>query len=339
MANMTSESLNGVKPLFNNDFFTTKAKNSSISDLVQAKYQADQESNLAKVNADDFFEGSPQGVQKAAYMQSFESAYQYSETMSLSLTTKEGDKVNVDFRQLYASYQSYKEFQAGEQGPDGVRYFESKEALEATAFEEHIGFSVEGDLNEEELQAIYDVFAKVDDLANSFFAGDIEQALQKAVDFDIDMSQIGSFSLNLTQTEMRVTQYKQAAMAEYQQAQRDATQEQALQEAQVQNQTDDEQSPADVANLPSYLEQWQSAIQSLEEHFVDAREKLDEWVAGLAAQRFPEQDSKSGWLERVREFHQRLAEAFDTRVTEPVDVAEEAEPAPAETAEKTVKDD
>ncbi len=320
MANFGNQNVD-VKSLLNNNQPSYKTKDhpakTDISGLVAGKLAAEQAEQLAKSTIgkkeDAYFEPSQTGVERAAMMRSLESAYHYSETMSLSLTTKEGDQVDVNFRQLYTSYQSYKEFQAGEQGPTGVRYFESREALEATSFEEHIGFSVQGELSEEELQAIYDVFEKVDALANHFFNGDIEKAFENAVALDVDFSQIDSLSLNLTQTEMKVMQYKQAAMAEYQRAQRESAEapEQAGMAA-----DNAEEHIAEVGDLPDYLQNWQEAIASLDSFFERANEVVSDMVGEVAAQRFPDQDSRQSWLGRVREFHERLAERLSSQTLE-----------------------
>lgn len=297
-----------------------------MKELMQAKQQADNMAQNARHKvAESDYEVSHSGMQKAAMMQSIESGYHYSETMQISLTTKEGDQVNVDFRQLYSQYQSYKEFKAGSETPSGVRYFESKDALEATAFEEHFGFAVQGDLNEQELQAIYDVFQKVDDLANHFFNGDIEKAFAKAVELEVDFSQISSFSLNLTQTEVKAVRYQQAAMAEYQKQQAlgnsdemdDATAVASQHPAVNGEQESDQDS---LQQLPVYLQKWQEAINRLEEFFDNTEVTLNEWVGEVAAQRFPEQGDKPSWIERVTELHEKLAEKLAEKMTHHQDI-------------------
>ena len=169
----------------------SKSAKGSVSDLVRAQQAAENSQNATSQESEnDAFMQSPQAVVAAARMQSVESSYQYSETMSMQLTTKEGDTVSLDFKQLYAQYQSYTRQQSAESGPSGVRYFESKEALEMTAFEEQFAFSVDGDLNEDELNAIFDVFEQVDQLANNFFDGNIEKALSQAMELEIDYGQL-----------------------------------------------------------------------------------------------------------------------------------------------------
>lgn len=227
----------------------------------------------------------------AAMVRQAEQAYGYSQTMNLQLTTREGDKVSVDFSQLYTQYQSYKETVAGQQDPTGVRYFESRETMEATAFEERFAFSVEGDLNEDELGAIFDVFEKVDKLANQFYDGNIENALQEAMNMELDFGQLQGMQLDLSQTQVSMSRQQQAVAQQYQQGADKAT----------------------VAELPEYLQNWQQAIESLDQWFEDAKGAWNELMGGVTAQRFPEQDSAKGWFERVQEFHGGLSEMANAK--------------------------
>lgn len=275
-----------------------------LASLVKAKLQADQASLTEPRKADkNHVATSEQGRLMASKMQ-FERAYQYSETMSLQLTTREGDKVTLDFRQMYAEYQSYKQEQQSEQGPNGVRYFESREMMEMTAFEERFAFSVEGDLNEDELAAIFNVFEQVDSLANDFFGGNLESALQKAMELEIDYGQLQSMSLNLTQTSTEVIRYQQEAMSQYQGVQNGA-------DAANQN------AGANMSDLPPYLQQWQSVIERLDEQFKQAQAVMEKLMASVLEDRFPQNakteqgeqpQTQGGWLERVKSFHEQLQE-------------------------------
>ena len=308
---------NTVNPAMNRLWETTSkdassTKKNDLSSLLQAKQAADmQAQSAAQKPKNDDVSTSEQGRVMASRSQQIERAYQYSETMSLQLTTQEEDKVTLDFRQMYAEYQSYKEQQQGEQGPQGVRYFESREAMEMTAFEERFAFSVEGDLNVDELAAVFNVFEQVDSLANTFYEGDMEAALQKAMDLNIDYSQLQNMSLNLTQSSMEVTRYKQEAMAQYQQVQNDM--EEAAQK-----------SEADMADLPPYLQQWQATIARLDEQFQQAQAIMDKLMAKVLEDRFPQpqvaeqpapdqagaeqSESRMGWFERIQTFHAQLLE-------------------------------
>lgn len=291
---------------------TTITPNAMMDRLLQGTGQNKEKSNEVTPGASGLA-GARQSMSQvpqdstqisAAMIRQSEQAYGYSQTMNLQLTTQEGDKVSVDFRQLYAQYQSYKEAAAGQQDPSGVRYFESREAMEVTAFEERFAFSVEGDLNEDELNAVFDVFEKVDKLANQFYDGNIENALQEAMKLELDFGQLQGMQLNMTQTQVMMSRQQQAAAAEYDQTPEKAT----------------------VAQLPEYLQEWQSAIESFDEWFEDAQGAWDDLMAGVTAQRFPEQDSAKGWLGRVQEFHSQLSNMATTQpVSESADAAESVE--------------
>lgn len=264
-----------------------------LTGLLKAKQEADQQAKQAKQGgARDEFVPSAK-AQQMTTAQRLTSGFQHSQTMTMTLQTREGDKVAVDFRQLYEQYASYSEMKQAEQGPQGVRYFESREAMEMTAFEERFAFSVEGDLNEDELTAIYDVFAQVDELANEFYNGNIEKAFEQAVALNIDFGQLQSLDLSLEKSTTHAVSYQQAAMSQYQSVQQ--SDEQAADYG------------VDMGELPPYLQAWQQAIARLDEQFANARSAFDEMMAGTLAQRFGEQDSREGWLARVSKLHEGLA--------------------------------
>lgn len=267
--------------------------------LVHAQKTFENKQNSTPSNTDsDWFMQSPQAQVATAKMQSVESSYHYSGTMSVQLTTKEGDVVSLDFKQLYAQYQTYTQHSL-ESDPSGVRYFESKEALEMTAFEEQFAFSVEGDLNEDELNALFGVFEQVDKLVNNFFDGNIEKALSQAMELEIDYGQLQSFKLNLTQTDAKVSRYQQAAVTEYKNVQDKITTYET------------EEYGATMFDLPEYLQQLHSSIEALDEQFENAQRVLDEILSSMVKQRFPESfpelDDRLEWLEKVQVFHERLA--------------------------------
>jgi hypothetical protein len=271
-----------------------KTGQQDLTGLLQAKQKADQLTHSAKQAE------KPDAMNNAqissAAMQRYQAAYEYSETMSLQIETREGDKVTLDFRQLFAQYQEFNRQAVTEEGPKGVRQFESREMMEMTAFEERFAFSVEGDLNEDELRAIYEVFEQVDELAKNFYNGDIEKAFQQAIDLKVDFGQLKSMDLDMTRSETRAVSYQQGALAQYRDVQK--------------GDESAEKYGVEMGDLPPYLQAWQSAIEKLDEQFANAQTMFDDMMAGSLAQRFPEQDSREGWFERVQKFHQELASAF-----------------------------
>jgi len=272
---------------------------SALDEALKAKHRA--ESVAAQDNSDgaassvsDVYSPTTKGMQAASAIEKYQQSYQYSQTMTMSLQTQEGDVVQVDFRQLYAQYQSYKQEQSMQEGPKGARYFESTEAMEATAFQERFGFSIKGDLNEDELKAVYDVFEKVDKLASEFFNGDIEKAFEKAQSLEIDFGQIKSFNLNLQKTESSTVAYQQANAYK-------GTEQQAAEPS--------EETKGQIAQLPPYLQNWQNIIEKMNEKFVNARETFDRLLAGTVSQRAGDETNFSTWYDRVKSFHDKLAEA------------------------------
>ncbi|WP_319558479.1 hypothetical protein [Thiomicrorhabdus sp.] len=220
-------------------------------------------------------------------------AYAYSNTMSLQLSTQDGDKITVDFRQLFAYFQAQSESQKLQSGPEGVQYFSRRSELEASAFSEAFGFAVEGDIDEEELAAIKNVFEQVNELAQDFFGGNLDEALQHAMEFDIDFEQLQSMSLSLTHTETRTSLYEQTS-----QLSRPVFTEKAQQS----------EPKATMQALPDYLQKWQNALQQLSVLFSDGKDFVDHLESKNLALQDPQQRSEAAWLDRVETFHSQLLE-------------------------------
>ncbi|TVZ39420.1 hypothetical protein P886_3824 [Alteromonadaceae bacterium 2753L.S.0a.02] len=66
---------------------------------------------------------------------------------------------------------------------------------------EDFQFSVNGELDAGEMKAISDLLSQINDIAEVFFAGDVDQAFEKALEIGFDSDEIARFSLNLTQVE------------------------------------------------------------------------------------------------------------------------------------------
>jgi hypothetical protein len=105
-------------------------------------------------------------------------------SFTFELATADGDKIKILVSSLDAS-----RLQADRNGI-------SAEAAQKNSFE----FSVEGELDESELKAINDLLNQVNNLSESFFNGNVEQAFDQALNMGFDSGEIQSFSLKLTQT-------------------------------------------------------------------------------------------------------------------------------------------
>jgi hypothetical protein len=115
-----------------------------------------------------------------------------SNSLSFTVTTLDGDKVTINSSGLQAMMEEG--FVFGGSGSSGVMYG-------ASQYQEHnFDFSVEGHLDEGEMAALTDLLSQVNDLAETFFTGDLEDAFNEALSLGYDSSEISGFALNLSQT-------------------------------------------------------------------------------------------------------------------------------------------
>jgi hypothetical protein len=119
--------------------------------------------------------------------------YEYAEARDFrfELTTKEGDKVSIR-----ASSSIGISVAAGR---DASGIYGSASQSSASSFE----LSIEGDLNESELKAINQLMGRIDKLAGQFYAGNLDDAFDKAVNLGYDDQQIAGYSLNLSQVQIQ----------------------------------------------------------------------------------------------------------------------------------------
>jgi len=107
---------------------------------------------------------------------------------SLQLRTNDGDVVTI---------RSYAD--RGER-TQSDRYEGGRQQYDASALND-FRLSVDGELDVGELSAISGLLTQLNDVADSFFEGDIYQAYEQAQQVGYDSSEIARFSLNLTQVE------------------------------------------------------------------------------------------------------------------------------------------
>jgi len=119
--------------------------------------------------------------------------YEYAEARDFrfELTTKEGDKVSIR-----ASSSLGMSVAAGR---DASGIYGSASQSSASSFE----LSIEGDLNESELKAINELMGRIDKLAGQFYAGNLDEAFNSAVNLGYDDQQIAGYALNLSQVQIQ----------------------------------------------------------------------------------------------------------------------------------------
>ncbi len=131
--------------------------------------------------------------------------YSLAERFSLELTTQEGDKVTVTFDRA-SRYEASIGASADRSGAAAAFSISRSERSDYQ-------FSIEGDLNDEELAAIEHLVKDVNEIASDFFGGDIQAAFAQAAEFEMDASQLAGMALHMSRSE----QY--SAVQAYQQVQ------------------------------------------------------------------------------------------------------------------------
>lgn len=137
-------------------------------------------------------------------------AARYSETFQLNLTTREGDRVSVNFRQMLMGLSAQREYSETAQRGRDVAFVSSHKALEAGAFEARFGLHVQGNLNEEERKALKNIFQQIAKLADAFYGGNMQCTTQAAQQLTADPEQIAGMKLSMSQTYTRLSMQHQA---------------------------------------------------------------------------------------------------------------------------------
>ncbi len=120
------------------------------------------------------------------------SSFSQTRSFSLSLTTQDGDRVSIEISRAIQSNQAASVNNA----EDGFSYAAAREYSSSSSFL----LNVTGELDEDELSAINNLLADVDELAQDFYAGNLDQAFQAATELDFNPEELSSLKLNLQQT-------------------------------------------------------------------------------------------------------------------------------------------
>lgn len=128
--------------------------------------------------------------------------YQLDNGASFEIKTAEGDIIKLTYNSQFSSSEqlSYNKSEEGE----SLSYSSSQSSSQAYSF------SVEGDLNEDEVAAINELMSDLQEVSNEFFNGSLDEAFEQAKNLNLDSPQLVAMSMNLQQTEVR------ASVREYQ---------------------------------------------------------------------------------------------------------------------------
>ncbi len=259
-------------------------------------------------------------------------AFTGQQSATLELTTKEGDKISIQFddqqqwRQQQSSGLAKKALQTyGELAGKSTKNSDST-STDSSAFYSHttqFSFKVEGDLNSSELKSISDMVNKVGILSDSFFGGNISDALQQAKQLDLGDGQLASLSLNLYQQQAIGWQGNTDSAASTgptdKPAENKATDSQTTDSktAATDNTQTASDLPAVFGKLGDYLKQLQALFDQMSASFnPDAQNNLQGWVA---KQQHPEQSNDQ--IGQFVSFNQRMQQVMaslqDTQTTTP----------------------
>ena len=112
-------------------------------------------------------------------------------------TTAEGDEVSISFADAFES-QSASGYQ---QNSNSESFASSSSQSRQVSF----SMSVNGDLNEQEQEAINAMMEDLQDLSKTFFGGDLDEAFEQAQELSLDSDQLVAFSTDLRQTKTIAT--------------------------------------------------------------------------------------------------------------------------------------
>ena len=123
-----------------------------------------------------------------------------SKSGELTIRTRDGDEVTLSFESLrqfqLQQQQAFVQRAESDSGEGGEPTSQSSSAYQY--FERSgISFSLKGELDEDEMQAISDLVDSASDLADTFFSGDIDKAFEQALKMGYDDKELTGFAMQL----------------------------------------------------------------------------------------------------------------------------------------------
>lgn len=129
----------------------------------------------------------------------------------LSITTADGDVVTISFSALKESQSSENLTYSSNQNFSEMSYQHST----SSSSEMNFSYSVQGDLDKDELHAIKSLIKDISKIEKDFFAGNIDNAFNKALELGYDEEQLSSFNLELRQTQTNYVSQAYSEIANY----------------------------------------------------------------------------------------------------------------------------
>lgn len=186
--------------------------------------------NLGSPNPTVFGQPAAGNVRGAAATYKAQMDYSLSKESSLTIRTRDGDEVNISFADITRFQQSHSQTAAyasysnngggsgsgGSQGSEGgfAGLYQQEDTM---SYYRALGFSfsVDGDLDEGEQEAIAKLVQDISELADEFFNGDLDKAWEQAQELGFDSSELSGFSLSMQRTESISVRESYSAVAQY----------------------------------------------------------------------------------------------------------------------------
>lgn len=204
-ANEILEQLNLLNPELESEISSTQSKVLEGIEQLKQTYLLETPENTDGSQDEEETVSTPSPRTSLSRTESYSqgSSVSQSQEFSFDLVTADGDKVTI-YASSLAAMQSESGYSSTNQNGNLVEMaYQSFSSVQESKF----GFSVEGDLDEDEIKAINDLLNNVNDLASDFYSGDLETAFNKAMKMDYDATEISEFSISLTQIQ-NFTAYK-----------------------------------------------------------------------------------------------------------------------------------
>lgn len=196
------EGFNLLSPYVEDDINATYNKVTEGIQEFREKYLGEV-AQADSVEAPPSDESAVESVKEASSVSGYASAAQLdmsqAREFSFQLRTQDGDLVTIHAagNEAFSSQAVMSEATDGENRVS--QYSESQSYTRGSTF----SFSVEGELDEDELAAINKLLHGVNDLAGDFYSGDVEEAFQQAQELGYNTEEIAGFSLQISQSVSR----------------------------------------------------------------------------------------------------------------------------------------
>ena len=252
---------------------------------------------------------------------------------SLEITTKDGDKVSIRFddqenwrlqqqnrysasgRKAVEAYgnKSHGENASAQRSETGALHSGNSSGASGSSSSsiyysrtQGFSFSVEGDLDADELKSIGSLIDQVGSLSDSFFGGDLDGALKQANELSLDDNELVGMSLSLKQSQAAALQQRSEAAKAASATDEAPSSGSTAQGEQASSTTDLGQFFAPFADYLARLQEMLAQANSLFNQ--DKQEELNGWVIGQ--QRGLQGDELTQANEQFSSFNQRMQQAL-----------------------------